>query len=190
MAAGKSTISDYLIERHGYTRASFAGRLKQVASDVYSPGLPIQKGATYPVTNQHNGRSEERTGRQLLQQLGQVVKELDRDFWVRWLLSDLEGQEGPFVLDDLRFHFEADALEREGWVIVKVEAPEAVRRERYKALYGREPSEAEMNHASETGVDSVLANLTIDGTAYVNENADDILDLAVGWVSPHLLSRS
>lgn len=190
MAAGKSTISDYLIEHHGYKRASFAARLKQVASDVYSPGLPIQKGAVYPVTEQFSGRHSEVTGRQLLQRLGQVVKDLDQDFWVRWLLSDLQGQEGPFVLDDLRFHFEADALAQAGWLVVRVDTPEAIRRARYKALYGREPSEAELTHASETGVDGILANLYVDGTTPTADTVHDILDVAEGWCSPHLLTRS
>ena len=186
MGAGKTTISDYLIERHGYTRVSFAARLKQVAADVYGGGMPIVKGATYPVVSDATGRHEEVTGRELLQRLGQSVKALDRDFWIRWLLQDLDPTGGPYVLDDLRFPYEADALAREDWVIAKVIVDDETRRSRYVSLYGREPSEREMNHPSETGVDAVLANITVDGTWPVADIADDILDMAEGWVSPHV----
>ena len=186
MAAGKSTISQELIDQHRYVFASFARNLKTLASKVYGYGQPIQKGATYPVTDQYTGRREERTGREILQRLGQSVKELDRDFWIRWMLADLAGQDGPFVLDDLRFDYEADALRREGWFIVKVEAPEHVRAARYFSLYGRLPSEAELAHPSETGVDSVRADLHVSGEGDVVDNVLDILDVASGWCSPHM----
>ena len=185
MAAGKTTVSDELVNRHGFTRVAFAGRLKDMAAQVYGGGEPVQKGLTYEVTRESDGGVVLLNGREILQQLGQSVKSLDRDLWVRWLLSDIAGREGPFVLDDLRFPYEAEALKAAGWMVVKVETPAEVRRERYKALYGTYPSPEMESHPSETGVDEVDAHLTVDGTADNYENVLDILDLASDFVGPN-----
>lgn len=188
MAAGKTTISDRLVQQHELTRVSFAGRLKEVASSVYGGGLTIPKGATFPMT-ERGGLHFEVTGRELLQRLGQVVKDMDRDFWVKWLDADLQMGRygaGPFVLDDMRFQFEADHLRRMGWLLVRVEVDDEVRRERYNRLYGRYPTAAEENHESEREVSRIKVDLVVPGDGDVDETVLDILDVASGWCAPHM----
>lgn len=178
-ASGKTTLADYLVEHHGYTRVSFAKRLKEVAAAVYNGGLPIEKNLMYPVVKEGIGGIE-LSGRAILQELGQSVKALDEQFWIRWLLSDIDAGEygdGPFVSDDTRFPYEADALRARGFQIARLSTPIHVRMARYLDLYGRHPTVEEMNHASEVETSKIEADFTIKGTASVAGLAAYIVDI-------------
>lgn len=164
--AGKSTVAQILVDYYRFTRLSFAGRLKQVAADVFGNGDPIAKEGIYTVTKL-DGESTFLSGRQVLQELGQSVKALDREFWIRWLMTDVDRGlygDGPFVIDDCRFPYEADALRARGFNIVLLTAPDEVRMERYELLYGRRPTEDEMNHPSEIEVDDITPDLVLTST--------------------------
>lgn len=166
MSAGKTTLADYLVENHGYTRVSFASRLKQIASAVYNGGKPIAKNDWYEGLVQ-DGVPVQLSGRRLLQELGQAVKALDERFWVKALLADIDAGvygDGPYVTDDCRFPFEADALRERGFVVVKIATPEEVRMARYENVYGRKPSPEELSHPSETEVAKIASDAWADGT--------------------------
>lgn len=139
-ASGKTTLANHLIAQYGYTRVSFAGQLKRVAAAVYEPTpdagtyAVVEKTKEYEVWPLDKDEPADISGREILQRLGQSVKELDRLFWVRWLLNDIDAGaygKGPFVTDDCRFPYEADALRERGFVVVRVMTPKAVRMQRY-----------------------------------------------------------
>lgn len=175
--SGKTTLADYLVTHYGYTRVSFAKRLKEVAAAVYNGGLPIEKNGYYGTVREGGG--VELSGRAILQELGQSVKALDEYFWIRWLLSDIDAGEygdGPFVSDDTRFPYEAAALRARGFALVRVKTPPPVRNQRYVALYGRSPTEAEMKHPSEVESKKIEADLILDGTKPVAGLAAAVVD--------------
>ena len=174
-ASGKTTLAERLIKDYSYTRVGFANRLKEMAAAVYGGASGIvPKQATFFVTRS-SGKRDEITGRQLLQELGQSVKALDRDLWIRWLENDIQSGAygaGPFVIDDCRFPYEADFLRDQlGFVVVKLDTPDAVRILRYEKTYGRTPSEAEQNHPSETEVDNIVPDLVMPGDIPVGDLA-------------------
>jgi hypothetical protein len=152
-----------MIKDFGYTRISFASRMKQIAADVYGQ---INKVSDYETT-QADGSKKFLSGREVLQSIGQVVKEMDRDFWIKYLESDIRSGlygKGPYVIDDCRFPFEADFLRSKmGFVIVKLDTDTFTRTTRYEKLYGRPPSITELRHPSETEVDKIVADVTIPG---------------------------
>lgn len=176
-ASGKTTLANALIESHGFKRVSFAGRLKEIAAEVYGGGAPVEKTGKYEV---HPLRWDDPgviSGREVLQQLGQSVKELDRLFWVRWLMNDIDAGkygDGPFVTDDCRFPYEAEALRERGFTIVRVMTPLKTRMERYEMAYGRMPTESELNHPSETEVQQIDWDILVDGTSPVTRLAEDV----------------
>lgn len=182
MASGKTTLSDLIVSHGRYERVAFAGRLKELAAQVYGGGRPVDKAETYEVTHEETGMTEFLSGREVLQQLGQSVKSLDRDFWIRWLLADVAGRKGPFVLDDLRFPYEAEALRAEGWLIVKLDVPSVVRAQRYAFLYQRPPTDSELSHPSESGVDSIDPSYVVDWQQDPKEAALEILCIAGGYI--------
>jgi len=164
--SGKTTVADGLVAHHGYKRVSLATTLKRVAADALNSGEDIQKADLYEVTGL-DGVEHFLSGRQVLQELGQSVKRLDRNFWTRWLLSDMAGGTygpGPFAVDDCRFSYEANALAERDFLIVRLAVPDDVRRARYASVYGREPSVTEMSHPSEVEMSLIEEDALIDGT--------------------------
>ena len=177
-ASGKTTLANTLIENFGFRRVSFAGRLKEMAAAVYESGSVVDKAKEYEVWPLDSEDSFDISGREVLQQLGQSVKSMDRLFWVRWLLNDIDAGkygDGPFVTDDCRFVYEADALRDRGFVIVRVMTPLKTRMQRYELTYGRVPTETEMNHPSETEVQNIEWDILLDGTQPVVDLASDLI---------------
>lgn len=170
-ASGKTTVADGLVAEHGYRKVSLATTLKRIAADAIGNGEEIQKTDLYEVTNL-KGFERYLSGRQVLQELGQSVKALDRNFWTRWLLSDIANGNygpGPFVVDDCRFSYEAHALAEKGFLVVRIAVPDDERRARYASIYGREPSAAEMAHPSEVEMAAIEEDMLVDGTMSTTE---------------------
>ena len=171
-ASGKTTLANHLIEKLDFTRVSFAANLKMMAALVYAPSLAgqtgqVEKTKDFEVFPERWDDPGFISGREVLQQLGQSVKELDRLFWVRWMLNDIDSGrygDGPFVIDDCRFVYEADALRDRGFTICRMMTPKDVRMQRYELTYGRLPNESEMNHPSETEVQNIKWDTLLDGT--------------------------
>ncbi len=163
-AAGKTTLSNGLVQQ-GYIRVSFARYLKEIAASVYNAGRPIEKAQEFEVVTL-DGDNRTITGRRLLQELGQAVKAMDRNFWIRAMLNDIEYGEhsgGPFVTDDCRFPYEADALRDAGFVIVKLDTPLDTRIKRYFETYGVYPTPAELVHPSEIELVNIEPDFVING---------------------------
>ena len=162
MYAGKSTIADALTE-YGYHRMSFAAPLKNVAALAYGE---VVKSDTYTVTKR-SGEHAEVTGRQVLQGVGQTIKDFDRDFWLRCFDRDAARYRGiPLVVDDMRFLFEMEWLRVDGWFIVGVNTGDETRMDRAEKIAGRRPSEDELKHESEIEIPNVIAraHLVVNGT--------------------------
>lgn len=174
MGAGKSSLANHLIDAHQYTRVANAGALKHLAEMAYGP---IDKGAMYEVTRPGGYTRDDKvavSGREILQGIGQTLKEFDRDIWLKAMVRDMATKQGPFVCDDTRFPFEAEFLRNEGWIIVKLYVSKEVRAERYERLYGRKPTEDELNHASETQVDDISEDLGFSGERPIQEIVNGI----------------
>ncbi len=174
-AAGKTTLSEGLVQQ-GYTRVSFARYLKEIASKVYGDGQEIGKTQSYFV-NTLAGEPRWVSGRQLLQELGQSVKALDRDFWIVALTNEISAGvygDGPFVTDDCRFPYEADALKSLGFRVVKLDTPLETRIRRYTETYGRAPTSEELVHPSEIELVDIVPGVTIDGTKSPKEILEEV----------------
>ena len=175
MAAGKSTIAAAL-EDAGFHRMSFAAPLKNIAALAYGN---VVKGEMYEVTPLMPGYDKHLiSGREILQGIGQTIKSVDRDFWVKCFLRDAARYAGmPLVVDDGRFLFERDILKENGWLIVGIDTPDDVRYDRYQTLYGRRPTRDEATHESEREVPEIVqtADIILDGTTEAYKNVAVIL---------------
>ncbi len=175
IAAGKSTLAAALVDA-GYHKMSFAGPLKNVAALAYGP---VDKAKEYEITSSHAGEfhtiGHHRliSGREVLQQVGQVLKDVDRDFWLKCFMRDARNYlDTPLVVDDGRFLFEFEALRDNDWLTVGINTPHALRMQRAKALYGREPTAAEQSHQSEVEVPLILQK--VDMIVQGNDESYDI----------------
>lgn len=185
MAAGKTTIAAALGEM-GYVRQSFADGVKDIAAMAYGR---IDKGGTYLIHELGMGYIEV-TGREILQRVGQDIKRIDQDFWLRIIeqkmikrvdyneWSDTE-KDVHYVIDDGRFDFELDWCRLKGFLIVGVNTPEPMRIQRYQTVYGRTPTVAELTHISETQVPQLLnhCDVIVQGSADPYDNVRKIMSV-------------
>lgn len=176
MASGKSTISKALVDS-GYIQLAFAQPLKNISELAYGK---IDKSGEYEVTKL-DGLVELVSGREVLQRVGQSIKSHDRDFWLKCFFGSAQNYlDTPLCVDDGRFAFERDSLAAEGWLIVGIDTPERVRRERYITIYGRYPTSVELNHQSEIELPGIIdnADMVVSGTGDPYDNVRLILESA------------
>jgi hypothetical protein len=107
-----------------------------------------------------------------LQDLGEAVRAIDPDTWVRPVVDevlnlpdfgdevlDFDGYTTA-VVDDCRYPNEAEALAKLGFVFVRVHAPRAVRVMRLRAN-GKLEDESQLDHISETALDSFTPHYNV-----------------------------
>jgi len=105
MQVGKTTSADYLVQKYGFIKLSFAGKLKEIAKDLWPEQFECGQKP-----------------RKLLQDLGMKMREIDQDVWVNYVLRIVRSlpKESNIVIDDLRFMNEYKALKNEGFFVVRI----------------------------------------------------------------------
>lgn len=131
--AGKTYAATWFKLRTGGEIWSFAAEIKRIAA-----------------TMGWNGEKDAR-GRKLLQDLGSIGREYDRQCWASRMPTDR-----PVIIDDVRFVNEAAAIRSVGGIIIRVERP------------GLTP----MDHLSETE----QAHITPDYTVANNRSFEECLE--------------
>jgi dephospho-CoA kinase len=161
MYAGKTTMANALMP-FGYKRVLMAGPLKKLGEIAY--GEEPRKDKMYETTDLDTGLVTMKSGRQILQGIGQSIKVVDRDIWLKIFINDT-NQMGfdKYVVDDVRFGFEADYLRDQGWAIVLIDTPEETRIDRAIALTGRAPTREELDHESEREVGDIAFDYLLKG---------------------------
>lgn len=124
LRSGKDAVAEYLAREYGYTRFAFGDELKRYYHELF--------GAT------------DTKPREGYQWFGQTMRERDPDIWVRKCFENIEETREDFelypyennyalfraVISDLRQPNEYDRCRSEGYVIIRVTAPEALRIDR------------------------------------------------------------
>lgn len=145
---GKTTAAKYLAARFSYNHTSFATPLKQIARQLWDLN-PDNKTDIVPT-------DPPRTVREILQLLGtEVTRQIDRNAWVNFLDRGISrvSPGAHWVVDDVRFQEEAEMLVKRGFVIVRIERPDAP-----KLLT------SEAAHASENQMVTADVKIINDGT--------------------------
>lgn len=131
--SGKDTVASRLVSEHGYQRLAFADPLKDMALAV-NPLIPTIPGEAHSrlvdLVNEvgwDNAKTVYPEVRRILQTLGQGVRDVDPDTWIRALLPmayvfALCGL--PIVVTDVRYRNEADTLKRAKFTLIRVTRPD------------------------------------------------------------------
>ena len=129
--SGKSSLAELLIEHRGYRRHAIADGIRQVVAMAYPNG--IAKDEELAVTR-YSGRATI-TGRELLQDVGAALREVDTKYWLRLWQSgyfELVRAGIPVVVDDIRLPAEVEHLRgvEHNLLVARIHAEPDVRRER------------------------------------------------------------
>ncbi|MCX4547273.1 hypothetical protein [Streptomyces sp. NBC_01500] len=183
--SGKDTAGMRLVQHWAFTRLAFADPLKAAALEL-DPIIDSEPyecdGRLYTENTRlsdlvrsvgwERAKEEYPEVRQTLQYMGQTVRELDPDFWVRVLMDKVRAADGwnmPVAVTDCRYRNEAEALRAAGFTLVRIARP------RGSAMTMREIRAAK--HASETELDDFLADKTLinDGSVFDLHTLTDAL---------------
>lgn len=117
--SGKSTVANYLVEQHGFTRLSFAAPLKKMLRTLDPYLIAADDGETFrlSILLQSYSEGDIKAGpfgaeyRRLLQVLGtDCVRAEQEDFWIRAAFKQIEDFNDNYVFDDCRFPNEAEMI--------------------------------------------------------------------------------
>jgi chloramphenicol 3-O-phosphotransferase len=169
--SGKSTLAEMLEQRRlsPYTVIPIAQAIRNTAVLAY--GEDFDKTKFY--TQRRLGLDIEVNGREILQDIGAQLRELDASFWIKaWHAEFLkfQGKGKPIVVDDVRLPLEAHWLRHHvpGITIVRVHATAEARTERRGSLQGA-------SDVTEFGYLQTEYDLEIDTTGLTPEDSYAIL---------------
>lgn len=173
--SGKSTLAEMLTERRTdpYVVLPIADSIKEVAETAYGTHLQeFDKSQKY--AQRKLGLDVQTSGREILQEIGARLREMDALFWVNAWLNRYQRVRGynrrPVVVDDVRLPLEATFLREhvKGIVIVRVYASAEARTERRGTLQG-------VSDITETAYMQTLADLQINTTDLTADQSYAIL---------------
>jgi hypothetical protein len=119
--AGKDSVADRLVERHGFTKISFAAPLKQAlrATDPILGFHPYKPGELVRLSEALANETEDAIKqlfpeyRRLLEKLGtEGIRAIDDEFWVNAATGQIDLYQGNqrYVFPDARFQNEVTAV--------------------------------------------------------------------------------
>ncbi|MBG9788832.1 hypothetical protein ABD74_14150 [Brevibacillus laterosporus] len=149
--AGKDQVAYYLRDNYGYSQFTFGDELKHFVHGLF--GKPAS--GTKP--------------RELYQWFGQTMRQRDPDIWTRKLFENINSYCDPvdkIVISDARQPNEIDRLRSEGFVIIRVNASEATRRQRMIDA-GDTFTDADLDHETEQHVDTFAVDYELDNNGSV-----------------------
>lgn len=116
--AGKDTVADILVDRHGFEKRAFGTALKEVLAkmnpiigmDLYQPGRMIHLNEGIERYGENAVKNLYPQYRRYLQRFGtEGIRAIDNDFWINAALRDLDESRN-YVFTDVRFPNEAATI--------------------------------------------------------------------------------
>ena len=101
MRVGKTSVAEHLQQKNEFAKAAFSQPIKDFARMVGWDG------------------EKNKPGRELLQDIGTVVRKYDKKFWINKMLSDLPTDTN-IVVDDMRMLLEDQELNKHGFKTILV----------------------------------------------------------------------
>lgn len=164
-ASGKTYYANLLakkLEARGIKtyRVSIANKIKEIAKDVFDM------------------REKDR---RLLQMIGAKMREINEDIWINYLILDIKrNNKTPFIIDDVRFRNEVNLIKKSypNFLIVRLFVDTKKRLDIYSDLYGRIPTEEEMNDPTEVDIDNIKYDESITNN-YIPETVEKSIDTLI-----------
>lgn len=126
---GKDTIADYFINEHKYKKIAYADKLKTVCSILFGftheQLYGDKKEINDEIWNITPRRAMQFLGTELIRkQMHKLIPDIGEEFWIKCLINHIKQHpETKFVVCDVRFPNEAQAIKDNGGIIIKVFRP-------------------------------------------------------------------
>lgn len=166
IGSGKSTLAQYLVDQHGYEEYSFADPLKQIAmvlgfteQQVY--GTQENKLEIHPYWGISGREFLQKAGTELFrQELPRLIPSM-KNIWIE--LFRLRYEENPklYVVSDVRFLDEAKIIKELGGIVIRTK----------RTNLAVSDSKTELKHSSETEMERINVDYTIDNDFYTIQDA-------------------
>ena len=142
MCSGKTTLSNhmkwYLMDKYNIEMQSltFAGKVYDIAYDLFD-------------------MSREKKDRKLLQQIGTMMRQIDENIWIKYVMK--KGKDKNVMVEDCRYRNEFESLVRGKFLMIKINIDDDYQAERVKKTYPDtyEQHLANLTHASEMDIDGL-----------------------------------
>lgn len=173
--SGKDTVADYLVSGYGYTKKSFAAKLKDLVSETYRVpredldhpekkemplhNLPVISTDSFTESIHTMLRQELKSGywtpRALCILEGSIKRAVYSNHWVQSIAVQIMADPlGSYVISDLRYKSEVDTLR------ILLPNVEIVRISRFSTVETQDPSERNLDDFQ---FDKVISNMgTLD----------------------------
>lgn len=130
--SGKDFLADYLVEKYDYVKLSFATPIYEIAYNLFYM------------------KSKDRD---LLQKIGQKMREIDPDVFVKWTLNDINKFK-KVVIADCRQKNEYEFCKNKGFTTIRISSDLEVRIQRAIKRDSTYPDIQAWENESETGADN------------------------------------
>ncbi len=142
MCSGKTTLSNhiksFLLKKYNIELRShtFAGKVYELAYDLFD-------------------MNTEKKDRKLLQTIGTLMRSIDEDVWVKYLMKDTK--KSHCIVEDCRYENEFAALENDDFIFIKIHIEPEYQIYRLKRTYPDTYINHinNLNHASEKGIEKI-----------------------------------
>ena len=160
--SGKSTAAQIVADNVADTKiVSFAAKVKDIGTDLF--------GMT-------------KKDRPLLINIGMKMREIEPNVWLNYALrkmNNISESGGNVVNDDLRFPNEFEALQNQGFILVRLQVSKETQIQRLKQLYPEswEQQINKLNDESETALDSFGFDYYIDAEQGLDKMKSELIDI-------------
>lgn len=142
MCSGKTTLSNhikfYLMDKYKIDMKSltFAGKVYDIAYDLFD-------------------MSREKKDRKLLQQIGSMMRHIDENIWIKYVMKQAKGKD--VMVEDCRYRNEFESLVKDRFLMIKINIDLEYQEERLKKTYPDtyEQHLANLKHASEMDIEGL-----------------------------------
>ncbi|WP_205439450.1 AAA family ATPase [Halobacillus ihumii] len=161
LRSGKNEVADTLTDYFRFTQFAFSNGIKEVGKLLFP--------------NEFNRREKPR---QLLQRLGQKLREVHPNIWVNYTFNEMDEVGAKrIVVTDLRQPNELEALKEDGFHIIRVNATDETRLKRSREA-GDDFTLKDMQHETELHVDSFEVDYDIDNNGTLADLDEQTLKIA------------
>jgi dephospho-CoA kinase len=170
LRAGKDTAAHHLYIQHGFDKVAFGDALKRIAHETFSWVSEFSKP------------------RALYQNVGQLMREIDSEVWIKHAEMAVQGaidfrvntgaEQIGIVLTDVRQQNEVDWCRANGFTIIRITSPDEDRIARAK-IAGDDFNEADLAHETESHIDGFAVDyeVTNDGSLDdLKRKVDEIME--------------